>query len=301
MIKQLVKKYMPNVFLKPLIYSYRKSRETNFFNQNISKITIGNFELQIPSNHLLIELQKNQPYRDLNIGITAKYISEKYPESTIIDVGANIGDTAAIIATYSKNDIILIEPSEFYYNFLNSNKIIFPNNIKTIKALVSDGKSIEGSFHHWGGTAIFSESNDNTGKQVNTISLEKVTKAPVCFIKVDTDGYDFKIINNSIKWFPKFKPAILFENQILDENDLSSATEVLNKLNNIGYKYFVVWDDQGLHLVSTNSIDIVNSLNNYLFKLFQLNKKRIYNYDILCLNSNDYDIFEQVTNWYKSY
>jgi hypothetical protein len=50
---------------------------------------------------------KLQPYRDLCIGISAKYISVKYPNKAIIDIGANIGDTAAIIATYAQNNVYL--------------------------------------------------------------------------------------------------------------------------------------------------------------------------------------------------
>src|SRR5438067_8208755 len=76
----------------------------DYTRQKLRPVNIGDFEIEAPANHPVFESQKTQPYRDLNVGISAKFAGRKYPDSSIIDIGANIGDTAAMIATHAKND-----------------------------------------------------------------------------------------------------------------------------------------------------------------------------------------------------
>ena len=84
----------------------RHYKERKFFSQSLTQIKCGAYQLQI-QNHLLLSLHKFQPYRDLCVGVVAKYIAAKYPGGTIVDIGANVGDTAALIATYSKTNYLV--------------------------------------------------------------------------------------------------------------------------------------------------------------------------------------------------
>lgn len=288
------------------IYAFLKKRrkqyvEQNYFEQGLTKIKCGAYEIEAPDSHLLINLLKSQPYRDLCVGITAKYISAKYPDGTIVDIGANIGDTAAIIATYAQNKLILIEASNYSFDILVRNTSQLPNEIVVKKVLISDGNKVAGSFHHWGGTASFVE--EAGGKiQMKTERLSDVADEKVCFIKTDTDGYDFKILLDGLEYLASVHPAILFENQIQSNQDLNDADELYARLMQIGYAYFIVWDDPGFHLVSTTSLDVLTDLNRYLFKVFQHDgHKSIYNYDVLCLHQNDEDVYKDICEWYKTY
>lgn len=95
-----------------------------------------------------------QPYRDLCIGIAAKYIGENYPDSVFIDIGAIVGDTASIMATYASNKLILIEASDFFYDVLKLNSSLFSNETTLINEIVSNGETVYGKPSHWGGTAF---------------------------------------------------------------------------------------------------------------------------------------------------
>lgn len=55
--------------------------------------------------------------RDQCVGFAAAQLSKKYPESTFMDIGANVGDTAAIMATHAKKRLILVEPSDYFFPF----------------------------------------------------------------------------------------------------------------------------------------------------------------------------------------
>jgi FkbM family methyltransferase len=282
---------------------YRRSRkERAFYRQGLTKITCGVYEIEAPESHLLIELQKSQPYRDLCLGISAKCIVAKYPSGTIVDIGANIGDTAAIISTHaSPNKLILIEGSDYFFDILVRNVSQLPGNIVCKKVLVSDvSEATSGAFIHWGGTAYFHEEAKEA--HVPAERLVDLVDENTRLIKSDADGYDFRILIDSLDWLAQVHPAIMFENQIRNGQDLDAANELCTRFVGMGYVYFIVWDDPGFHLVSTSSLEILADLNRYLFKVWQNDgHKSIYNYDILCLHRDDGDVYNEIRRWYKEY
>jgi len=300
-MKSLIKLLLPRRLYEFMRIFRGEYLSRRYFEHKFLKMTIGSYELEIPENHILVKLLRSQPYRDMCIGITAKYVVSKYPDCTIVDIGANIGDTAAHIATYVKNKLILIEASDYYFDILKRNTARLPNEIITKNILVSDGSDVCGAFSHWGGTASFNEAI-NGKTRLKTERLENIVDDHTRFIKTDTDGYDFKILLNSIDWLASVRPAILFENQIKNNSDLENADKLYSRLAEIGYAYFVVWDDPGFHLLSTTSVEVLTDLNRYLLKI-TLNDghKSIYNYDVLCLHSSDKDVYDNISKCYRSY
>ena len=274
----------------------------NFFEQPLKTLKIGNFTLEVPESHILLQLANRQPYRDLCIGISAKYLSEKYHNQVIVDVGANIGDTAAMIASYCQNKMILIEVSDYFLQILRKNILKIPNETIIQSVFISDGSSTQGLLYHWGGTAFFQEDTDE-GIKVNTAKIADIVEEETCFIKVDTDGFDFKILLSSIDWLSDNKPGIIFENQIRNQQDLELANHVSRQLNKVGYKYFTVWDDPGYHMLSTSSLEYLLDLNRYLFKVWEIKEshRSIFNFDVLCLHERDLDIHDKVHEYYKNY
>lgn len=118
-----------------------------------------------------------------------------------------------------------------------------PNEIIIKKVLVSDGSKVSGTFHHWGGTSTFPQHPE--GKvQIQTEQLSDIADKNTCFIKSDTDGYDFKILMDGLEWLAEVHPAILFENQSRKDQDYKSANELLTSLMQIGCTYFIVWDER---------------------------------------------------------
>jgi FkbM family methyltransferase len=301
-VRNLIK-LAPRPIHKALRDLSRRRSERRYFAQGLTRVKCGAYDIEAPKNHLLVNLLKAQPYRDLCVGITAKYVSAKYPDGTMIDIGANIGDTAALIATYARNKLMLVEGSDYFFELLVRNTSHLPNELTLKNVLVSDGRKISGRFRHWGGTASFHEGASETLQiQTERLSAIAADENSVCFIKLDTDGYDFGILSDSIEWLAAEHPAILFENQIRNAPDRIAADELYATLSQIGYTFFIVWDDPGFHLVSTTSLDILKDLNRYLFKVFQNDGHRsICNYDVLCLHGNDEDVYRNICEWYKDY
>jgi hypothetical protein len=97
------------------------------------------------------------------------------------------------------------------------------------------------------------------------------------------------------------KPLIFFENEIRDELSEKHSNQVLERLSEIGYKYWIVFDDAGYYLISSNNNSVIKDLNRYLLKTWVHDqKKRIHNYDILAFPECRNDLFEKVKNYYLS-
>lgn len=268
-------------------------------------LDIGDFTLESPEDHIFLRILKQgaQPYRDQNIGIVASHVSAAYPDAAIVDIGANIGYTAAIIAAQApRNHLILVEPSPRYFEYLVRNIRQLPNPKTTRKVFVSDQPTLKGELHHWHGTAMFVE-DASKELALTCRTLSELAPADTKLVKIDTDGHDFRIIKASIDWLNASRSAVFFENQILSEHDLNCANKLFHRLREIDYSLYIFWDDPGFHMVSTTDLEIAKSLNRYLFKQRQRKHGRpsVYNYDVLCLPAEERNIFDRLTAYYQDY
>jgi FkbM family methyltransferase len=300
-MKRFLKRVLPKNVYRLLRDWQRRRLEKRYLAQRLTRIRCGFFEIDAPASHSLVELAGVQPYRDLCVGISAKCISAKYPDGTMLDIGANIGDTAAWMATYARNRLILVEGSDYFFDILTRNVAQMPNEIVLTKAFVSDGQDVTGSFYYRSGTASFDE-DATQSVEIKTRRLSSIGGENCCFVKTDTDGYDFKILLDSLDWLASEHPAILFENQIESDGDCALADELYAGLTRIGYSYFILWDDPGFHLLSTRSTDVLRDLNRYVLKVLRNGGHRsIYYYDVLALHEDDADVYEEVREWFRTY
>jgi FkbM family methyltransferase len=301
-MKETIKNLLPKSILQPLRRWLRERREQQFSNQELVNIYIGEYQLLAPQSHMLIGLAKTQPLRDYCVEITARFAGAKYPRHSIIDIGANIGDTAPRIALHTDNDMMLVEPSPFYAKLLRINISKIPRRIQVIEALVGSGKPLIGELNHWGGTAYFHETSDADVPQLPTLTLADISDQPVCFIKIDTDGHDFSIILNNLGWLRQYQPALLFEDAIRNSHELEQAQKTVEALATAGYTHFIIWDDPGYFITSTTDPDVLRDLNKYLALTFENDhQRRLWNFDVLCLAGKDEDIYHQVSSWFRSY
>jgi FkbM family methyltransferase len=217
-----------------------------------------------------------------------------------VDIGANIGDTAAVMASYAPNPKILVEPSDFYCNFLRRNAARIPNVAQIHQVLISSREREMGMLVHGGGTARF-----ETGAGTNTWEckqLANIADESTRFIKIDTDGFDVPILAASLDFLTQRQPCLFYENAVPTPEALVASNRLLGDLAEVGYRYFAVFDDAGLHLVSTSDLSLLRDLNRYLFKSLTGPRPRdLYNWDVLCLPAADEDVFVAVTDYYRRY
>lgn len=296
-----LKKYLPAALYNSVRKIYRKYNEILMKTANLKKITYGGVIINVPKNHIVLTSEATQPYREIGLVISVRFLGAKYPNKVIIDIGANIGDTGVLIASQCANELILVEPSEYFYKILSRNISKIRNKYSLHKCLVGDGDGVAGSLIHVGSTAFFQPSIDSA--KIETKKIESLTNSAPCFVKIDTDGFDFTIIKSNFKYFEKYQPALYFENTIRSNQDLVEAEELFGQLVKSGYTFFSIWDDAGFHIACTSDVEVIYSLNRYLCKLWTTKDacKSISNFDVLALHKIDADVYRDINRHFISY
>src|SRR5260221_385373 len=101
---------------------------------------IGANFISLPGGHHLPEDQTAHRLYDCFLEILSRELDG---DRWIVDVGANVGDTATVIAQSCRNPILCIEADEAYFKFLRRNVAEVASttgrNIRCVEALVGTG------------------------------------------------------------------------------------------------------------------------------------------------------------------
>lgn len=97
-----------------IIYRQLEKFYKNYFHH---KYQIGKYKITLPPRHKLDLYQHLYHNYDKKLPLISKRIKEKYAEMTIIDVGANIGDTAVALRNIIDSPIICVEGNKEMMNF----------------------------------------------------------------------------------------------------------------------------------------------------------------------------------------
>jgi len=280
-----------------------KNNKVELLKDEICKYKIGKYEINIPPNYTLPQNQKSFKLYDRFLPVLAKNISS---DKIIIDVGANIGDTAIAIIQQCENPIICIEPSDIFFPYLESNlKLIAPNEfsrVKTIKKLVGTGL-ISGKLNHTVGTASIKVA-ENTD-MVTHIELDKLIDdiSNVLLLKVDTDGFDFDVIKSAEKILTNSEPILYWENEILEEFQYKGYNELYTLLQCKGYKYLYVFDNFGNLIAEEINYNTLKNINSYVYSMQKLNCTRTFYYaDILAsTEKNHFRVLNAIAEYKKEW
>lgn len=261
--------------------------------QPTCQVKVGDFVIEVPTSHPSVTARQAQPLRDRAIGIIAAAVEQRHGPATIIDVGANVGDTAAIIASSARrSELVLVEPSDYFAALLQRNIEQLPNRCRVVRCLV--GVADQGELRHWGGTAVFEpRSTGAVGYDVKR--LDELGAGDVRLVKIDTDGYDFAIIESHGAWLGETGPALFYEVDCSTDSLLRQANRALDALERARYEHFAVWDDAGYLLLSTDDKGVVAQLHEYLHASRRgPGSLRISNFDVLAVTGDDVDVRDAV-------
>lgn len=168
------------------------------------------------------------------------------PDSNILDIGANIGDTTLQMAKKlnGKGQIFSFEPSPAVFERMKTNVSL--NNFKNIN-LFNAGMGdevgvlnlISHGSNHSGGAFISKDANDAIKVAVTTIDKfvadQKLSKLD--FLKIDTEGFEVFVIKGGVNTFRNLKPSLFIEvSDSLLQRAGTSAKELIYLLNELNYQ-----------------------------------------------------------------
>ena len=192
-------------------------------------------------------------------------------DSYTIDVGANCGDTLALMAsTNTKVNFLCVEADKDLFGFLKTNselvgkkinknifivnalagtlthKVIMKEVVPGAKRAVTAGDNEIG---------IFSKPLDEMIDQYINNQGSKIS-----LIKTDTDGYDYDVINSSHKSIATFKPILFLECFFYCIWQLDEYKKMIEELHGAGYNKFYIFDNFGAYILKTSSYQHINEI-----------------------------------------
>jgi FkbM family methyltransferase len=245
----------------------KKSRK----NSKPKQVQVGDFSLTAVGDHPVQDNLNGFKYYSRNLPRLAKYIEAKYPAFSIIDIGANIGDTVALLRSAKVNQpIYAVEGEPTYFTLLHKNVQQFKDvtiyesflgensGVATVATEVNDG------------TARLNQESkrDITIQRLDDLAIEKDFK-DVKLLKIDTDGYDLKILRGGFNLIKAARPVIFFEyDAVYLEEQEENGTDIFEQLHDKGYNKIIYYDNYGKLLLSTTTDNkpLIKQLYGYMRK-----------------------------------
>ena len=173
------------------------------------------------------------------IALLKRHIS---PGDTVIEVGANVGAHTLLLARLvgPRGTVYAFEPTDYAQTKLRTNmdlnpdlkaRIVIRSELVTNHAGQTPARRIKSSF------PVRSSAIRDELVQAPAIALDSQSFAKVDFLKIDVDGYDYKVLEGATELIKRFRPFVLIE---LCESALSaqgdSVRDIIRLLTLFGYR-----------------------------------------------------------------
>jgi len=231
------------------------------------RYVVDGVAITLPKGHLLDWYQKLHPKYDRWLPVLAAHLPR---DSVVIDVGANIGDSAV---PFLRRNIrtVCVEPSGFFQKYLSKN--IADNGFADLAVVVKALVGCESGATHLRidrGTARVSDrqhSNSRVEAISQSMSLDEIIgqAGGVTFLKIDTDGFDHDVLASGLQGIRTHHPIIYFENTVSVEN-VMGYEKVYDALETIGYSDIVVFDNRGHLMLNGTTWGTLKQINRYMME-----------------------------------
>ncbi len=232
---------------------------------------IGDVALELPLSHELPYYRKRFPHYSTNIGRIGARVKQKYTELSLIDIGANVGDTVAIARQSAHYPVLCVEGSSTYLPLLYRNL----EGLDCVEVEPSFLGARSGTTHGIVSAAHGTAHLVLGDEDLDTVSLQTLDEiilrhprfATSKFVKSDTDGMDCEIVRGGLNFIARAHPVLFFEY----DPDLTaqvsgvSAVKTFQVLEECGYRYALVYENSGylMLMVELQNRDLLHELDGF--------------------------------------
>ena len=217
--------------------------------------------MAMPWSHRLPDYARLDPAYAQNLVNLAVGLGVDGPIS-LMDVGANIGDSAMLIMDKVETKVLAVEPDEVFLPFLRHNLGSDPAvSIEPSMLLAGDGEE-HGDLVtvRIGGTAMFAQGDgDGQSAAIPSITVDELRARHPEFddlrlVKSDTDGFDVTLVPAIARTWADTHPVLFFEyDHRVSRMAGADPLKVWDDLAALGYSECAVWDNGG-HPIARLSI-----------------------------------------------
>ncbi|HEX4162152.1 MAG TPA: hypothetical protein VHZ05_06630 [Acidimicrobiales bacterium] len=227
-----------------------------FRNRTVKRHVQGT-DLYLPWSHRLPDYARSRPEYGQNLVNLASALEKRLDGAAssiaVLDVGANVGDSAAqIVAATSSATVLCVEADPHWIPYLHMNVDTSPR-VAVEEALLTpndDSWSGGASPVRKGGTTHFvaSETDGSMPKlSVHNLRLRHPDFDALRLVKSDTDGFDTTLIPAIAREWADAGPVLFFEFDPILTKEVAGvdANAVWDALADLGYARVAVWDNGG--------------------------------------------------------
>ncbi|HEY1803076.1 MAG TPA: FkbM family methyltransferase [Terracidiphilus sp.] len=259
---------------------------------------IGRYQIRLPANGQLLDYKAAFSLYDTALGKIASVLRVKYPGLRAIDVGANVGDTAALIREFGDIPVLCIEGDPSLLPLLQENVVRLGPGLEIEHSFVGpDGAGINlGVADGLGRNACLAEAVDERGavklRSLRTILASHPDFAGSKLLKTDTEGFDFDILRQSLEFIRRARPVVFSEyDPHFRPAEGRAGPDTIRLLVDAGYSDLIYYDNFGNFLlhIEANCQRIVDDLDAYLAS----NRRHgiaVHYFDICALHQEDSDL-----------
>lgn len=223
------------------------------FGDPLIEAEVEGARLAVPLSHALPEYLKVFPHYASNLGRLAAALKRKYPDLAVIDIGANIGDSIAVIRRGADAPVLCVEGNPVFLKTLRLNASRF-GRVSVAENYVGEKEgSLMAEDRMLGGTSHIAEggSREIKVKPLSLIAAGYPGFEAAKLVKIDTDGFDCKIIRGSADFLAAARPAVFFEyDPLLLARQNDEGLSVFAALRGAGYSSALVYDNLGHFMLS---------------------------------------------------
>lgn len=275
------------------------------------RVALGGHEIVLPPGHRLDWYRLRHRRFDEPVSDLCALLLKKHLELRVIDIGANVGATAALMLKDSNVSVLCIEGNAAYLPFLRNNLgRISPTSEIEQSYVGAEDAQVSAKVSTGGGTASIQLENGTakTGGAIQLRSLSSILEAHPRFkdarlLKIDTDGMDAKIIAAASDLLSRMRPIIYTEFLPIGPIEVERECRgTFDRLVQLGYTHFHVFDNFGNHMLRLSAAESQHlyELNAYVRSSRMDLKPGICYYDICAMTERDSDISEALLEQYLS-
>jgi FkbM family methyltransferase len=185
----------------------------------------------------------------MNLGRIAARVASARTGATVVDIGGNVGDSAAIIRSACTAPVLCVEGDAQFLPYLEHNVRLLAD-VELEPSYVDAGQPGRSTVIRSGGTARLVAGEEDHGEgAISVSSIDEILERHPRFtnpalVKVDTDGQDVGILQAAADLLRKVHPVLFFEfdPELTVDRD---AWEVLPLLEDLGYERALFFANTG--------------------------------------------------------
>lgn len=251
---------------------------------------IDGFTLDMGENHLLSLYQEDCRLYSRFIPYLAELANEiRGEQGTIIDLGANVGDTVAAMIRHTAGKVLCIEPADEYYKLLKKNieAMQIASRVGTVQAFISNQKKNYQVIVSGGGTGVQQEYLES---KIPTFSLPElfdqynIAMDDVPVIKTSTSGNDAGAILSLGDSLCEMNPVFYIESSLpwgteedVCNSHLVECLQMDDYFVDHGYECCFVLDNFGNYLCKVKP-DTLKEMHHYLYRMEMGKSNRTFYY-----------------------